>query len=272
MVTASIVLFHTPKELLEKAAGSYAPASGRKLYLIDNSNEKSVFAEKMANKNIEYIFNNENLGYGKAHNIGIRKAISDRSDYHVVLNPDLEFDSSLISELCRYADRHEDVAYMLPKVLGPDGETQHLCKLLPYPSDLFLRRFLPDFKLARHKNDKYVLKGFGYDKIINPPCLSGCFMFMRTSVLETYQILFDDRFFMYCEDFDLIRRLHRVGKTIYYPYASVVHRHGRASYKNGRMLKAHIISACRYFNKYGWFFDSERKKMNDKILKEAGLV
>lgn len=272
MVTASIVLFHTPGELLEKVARSYSPDAGHKLYLIDNSETRSKLAEKMAGENVEYIFNGKNMGYGRAHNIGIEKAIAEKADYHVILNPDLEFDPSLVPELARYADRHGDVACMMPKVLDPGGETQYLCKLLPCPSDLFFRRFMSRFGIAKRKDDRYALKGFGYDRIINPPCLSGCFMFMRTSVLEKSGIRFDGRFFMYCEDFDLVRRLHRVGKTIYYPYVSVIHRHGRESYKNGRMLRIHMASAFKYFNKYGWFFDRERKRMNEEILRETGLL
>lgn len=100
---------------------------------------------------------------------------------------------------------------------------------------------------------------------MNPPCLSGCFMFMRVSVLEKHDLFFDDRFFMYCEDFDLIRRLHRVGKTIFYPAVSIVHAHEKSSYKNVRMLMQHMKSACLYFNKYGWFIDGERKRENAKL-------
>lgn len=268
MITASIVLFHTPRELLCKVVDSYAPSPERKLYLIDNSESQLDYAEKMSDDNISYIFNYKNLGYGSAHNIGIQRAVNEKSDYHIVLNPDIEFETSVISELCSYADKHPDIVYILPKVISPNGEVQHLCKLLPDPFDLIFRRFLPNLKFAKSRNDKYILKNFGYDRIINPPCLSGCFMFMRTSILKKYQIVFDSRFFMYLEDFDLIRRLHRVGRTIYYPYAEIVHNHNKESYKNRKMLKIHIKSAVQYFNKYGWFFDSERQKMNSRIISE----
>ena len=74
--------------------------------------------------------------------------------------------------------------------------------------------------------------------------------------------------FMYCEDFDLIRRLHQVAKTLYYPAVKIVHDHARESYKSRAMLWAHIKSAVRYFNKYGWVFDRERPEMNKRILAE----
>jgi GT2 family glycosyltransferase len=57
-------------------------------------------------------------------------------------------------------------------------------------------------------------------------------MFLRVKTLKEKNILFDERFFMYFEDFDIIRRLHRVGKTIYYPEVTIIHNHNKASYKS----------------------------------------
>ena len=34
------------------------------------------------------------------------------------------------------------------------------------------------------------------------------------------------------------------------------------------MLIAHIKSAIHYFNKWGWFFDKERRQMNNQIMHE----
>ena len=106
---------------------------------------------------------------------------------------------------------------------------------------------------------------------MNPPCLSGCFMFMRISSLQEVGRdgeFFDGRFFMYFEDFDLIRRLHKVGRTVYFPDVKIVHDHAAESYKSRKMLLTHIKSAFRYFNKWGWIFDRERREWNEEILRE----
>lgn len=103
------------------------------------------------------------------------------------------------------------------------------------------------------KDAYYSLQHSGYDKIMNPPCLSGCFMFMRLKALKENNIFFDENYFMYCEDFDLIRRLHRIGKTLYYPKVTIIHNHTKESYRSKKMLFAHIQSAVKYFNKFGWF-------------------
>ena len=74
--------------------------------------------------------------------------------------------------------------------------------------------------------------------------------------------LFDERYFMYPEDIDLTRTIHRNWLTLYYPQWTVVHRHERASYKSRRMLWIHIRNMCRYFNKWGWVCDAERRQFN----------
>lgn len=270
MISGSIVLYHNSPEIVKKVIDSFLPQDGRELFLVDNSEEKTDIYENIPH--VTYIHTGENRGYGAGHNIGIKKAIEIGSAYHVVMNPDLCFSPSVLDTLTKYADSHEDVVYLLPRVEYPDGSLQYLCKLAPTPADVIFRRFLPS-SWTKKTNDRYCLKASGYNHIMNPPCLSGCFMFMRTETLKKYDLLFDERFFMYFEDFDLMRRLHRVGKTVFYPYETIVHDHGAGSYHSMKMLKIHIRSAVLYFNKYGWIFDKERKEMNTRILNEiAGFA
>jgi GT2 family glycosyltransferase len=270
MLTASIVLFNASKIDTKMLFDDIEKSCIDIVYVIDNSsNDRFRFFEKQYNK-IRYI-HNKNFGYGKSHNIAMHEAIDEGSQFHLILNPDIRFSSDAVSVLLSYMNEHNDVVYILPKVIYPDGTIQYLCKLLPTPFDLIFRRFFPNNKLTQKLNNKYVLQISGYNKIINPPCLSGCFMFLRLNIIKENNLFFDERFFMYCEDFDFIRRLHRLGKTIYYPDVSIIHDHAKESYKSRKMMIEHIKSAIKYFNKWGWFFDKERKKMNKRVLKEIEM-
>ena len=273
-LTASVVLFNTPRSQIESLFKSVIESkSVDTFYVIDNSpNDKWRILEKEYSDcgvKIRYI-HNANLGYGASHNLAMHEAIESGAEYHVVLNPDIYFGAEVLPALVQFMNENLDAAYVLPKVTYPNGELQYLCKLLPTPSDLIFRRFLPK-SWGVKRNDRYCLKSCGYDKVLNPPCLSGCFMFMRLATLQENDIFFDDGYFMYCEDFDLIRRLHRVAKTLYFPSVTIVHDHARESYKSRKMLLAHIRSAVRYFNKFGWVFDKERREMNGKVLGEIGV-
>jgi GT2 family glycosyltransferase len=100
--------------------------------------------------------------------------------------------------------------------------------------------------------DTYEYKDRDYNKIIfDIPYLSGCFMFLRTSILKKVG-LFDDRIFMYLEDADLTRRFLEVSRTAYYPEAQVYHHFAKLTHKEVKFKWITIESAFVYFKKWGW--------------------
>lgn len=201
-----------------------------------------------------------NRGYGAAHNIAIRKTIAEGTPYHLVVNADIRFEPGILAELEKYMDAHPEVGVLMPRVIYPDGRLQYLCKLLPSPMDVFGRRFLPK-GWNRKRNERFEMRQSGYDKVMNVPYLSGCFMLLRTEALKKCGI-FDERFFMYPEDIDLTRRIHRDFQTVYYPYCTIIHDHAQGSYKSGKLLWIHMWNLCKYFTKWGWLFDKERRAFN----------
>jgi GT2 family glycosyltransferase len=268
-ISCSIVLFHNPVVEITKAINSFLSSTkNAKLYLVDNSADDSlryVFNQHR----VEYIYNGRNLGYGAAHNIAIEKAIGV-SKYHLVLNPDVQFEPEIINRLSKFMEQHNDVGLVMPKVLYPNGNMQYLCKMLPSPTHLFLRRFIPGpvKKLFKNTLEKYELKNKDYNAIMETPNLSGCFMFIRTSIFKEVG-MFDERYFLYLEDTDLCRRINERYRTIYYPIVSIIHGYSKASYKSFRLMKLHLKSSVKYFNKWGWFSDKDRKLINTCILSNS---
>ena len=270
-INISIVLYDSINECLEESI-LYLLGNNliNKIYIIDNSRNPVFSIVKGASEIIEYIHTGKNIGYGKGHNIALRLSMKERIKYHVVLNPDVKIYNTVIQDLYHFMESNPDVGLVMPKVLSPDGSIQYLCKLLPGPFDLLRRRFFnwgPFKKFNKKKDFIFELRFTNYERPMNVPFLSGCFMFIRTEVLQKVG-LFDERFFLYCDDLDLSRRIHKVSKTVFYPYCSIYHEWGRGSYKNFRMLMIHIRDAIKYFNKWGWFNDSERKKINMAALKD----
>ncbi|MCL1946748.1 MAG: glycosyltransferase [Chitinivibrionia bacterium] len=270
-ITASIVLYKPNVSQVEKVIDSYSPSKDRTLYLIDNSPDVSTEFANMNGEHIKYHFVGKNIGYGSAHNTGIKKAIENDSDFHIVMNPDIQFETNIVDKLSDVMEENPEIVEIMPKEVDRNGDILYSCRLLPTPFDLIFRRFLPQNGFTKKINDRYVLKDSGYDKIINAPSLSGCFMFLRVETLKKHNLFFDERFFMYCEDFDYVRRLHSVGKTIFYPDIVIVHDNAKESYKSTKMLLEHIKSAVKYFSKWGWFFDKERKKVNAECLREINI-
>lgn len=266
-LTISIVLYNTDYDEIINIIKKFKNVKLEyRIFLIDNS-PKDTLKHKIDNSNnVEYIYTGKNVGFGSGHNIGINKA-KEISKYHLVLNADVDFEFSIIPIIIKYMDENQDVGLLAPKILNFDGSIQYSAKLLPTPLNLIVRRFLPINYIQNKFDYRYELKFFNFDKIIQVPYVMGCFMFINTNVFKTIDG-FDERFFMYPEDIDLTRRIYNKYKTIYFPLVSIKHKHGKGSYESSKLLYYHVTSMIKYFNKWGWIFDKERKLINKKILSQ----
>lgn len=213
MLNVSIVIYKNVWSEVEPLIQTLLAADSiNKIYIIDNSPTPS---DEFNQLGLCYFFTGRNLGYGTAHNIALRKSILNKIPYHLVVNPDINFDSSILKTITLFMDANPTVGHLMPKVLYPNGELQYLCKLLPTPADLFLRRFLPK-RWNKKRMRAFEMRDTGYSKVMDVPYLSGCFMFLRIAALENVG-LFDKRFFLYPEDIDLTRRIGRHYRTVFFP-------------------------------------------------------
>lgn len=265
MLTVSIVLHRTPEYLLRSVLESLAAEPSVSLiYLVDNSPDDRLrsFAAA-AGPRVDYT-RIPNRGFGQAHNTAIRRALDAGTDWHLVLNPDVRWTTPVLDRLIDFMRSEPGCAMVQPVIRYPDGRLQHTCRMLPTPFDLFARRFLPSF-LTRRRMRRYLIPAERYSTVFDCPYLQGSFMLIAAPALRSAG-LFDERFFMYPEDIDLTRRIHRSYRTLHCPFAEVTHDHAAASSRPGRMMWIHITNMIRYFNKYGWLFDAERRRMNKTLL------
>lgn len=270
-VSASIVIYHTDPNQLDLVVRCVCKSNVKKVYLLDNS-EVGLPVKVITTlpEKIEYIFGHGNIGYGRAHNIALTRAIENSVDYHIILNPDISFQEGTLEKVVSFMDSHSDVGSCMPNVIYPDGRLQYLCKLIPTPLDMFGRRLLPR-TLMKRRNYMFEMRETGYNQTRDIPLLSGCFMFLRMSVIKEVG-MFDERFFMYFEDYDLTRRIHKISKTVFYPEATIVHDHAHSHRGNWKLLLISIRSAILYFNKWGWLFDKERRLINQKAFSEYCII
>ena len=264
-VSASVVTYNTDPEELRACMDSLRGCGVERVWVIDNSPSDSL-REAVRVMGGVYIHAGRNLGYGSAHNIALRMALAEGGlTYHLVLNSDVTFGHDTIRLISEHMERHPDIGQLIPRVLYPDGRLQPSVRLLPTPLDVFGRRFLPA-SWMRRRNARYTLAFWNHDSEADIAYHQGSFMFLRLATLRQAG-LFDERFFMYPEDIDLTRRMHAVSRTVYWPGAEIVHHHRAASYRSWRMLRIHAVNMARYFFKWGWWYDPERRRVNREILK-----
>lgn len=262
--TVSFVLFHTPIEEVSQVVASVCAAKASvHVWLVDNSVPPIALPDFPAN--VSVIKTGENLGYGRAHNVAIRAA-AGLARYHFILNTDLEFDGDAIDGMTAFLDLNPQAGLAMPKVVYPDGQIQRLCRLLPDPVGLIARRFLGKTAWGRARNERYEFHHWHYDTVASFPFLSGCFMAVRRSVLDQVGG-FDERYFMYAEDIDLSRRIHAVSQTLFVPTVKVQHEYRSHTRRSLRLLSYLVINFARYFNKWGWFRDPERDRVNAETIR-----
>ena len=212
----------------------------------------------------------ENRGYGAGHNISMRESLEAGTDYHLVMNADVRWEGDVIGRMVELMESNPPVGLSMPRVRYPDGTLQYACRMLPPPFDDFAKRFLPKRFTARLM-ERYLLARADHSRSFPVPYLLGSFLFFRTDALRECG-LFAERFVMYPEDIDISRRIHARRGCLYFAGAEIIHDHAAASRKSTKMLRIHIVNMIRYFNKWGWIFDRQRRKMNARLLAELPLA
>lgn len=175
----------------------------------------------------------------------MRESLKEGFTYHLVLNPDTYWEPGTVEQLLDYMDSEPTVAHTMPKVLYPDGSFQFQAKPLPHIRDFLFGRI----GLGGKRLEEYKQKSQKQDTPVDAPFLSGCFMLLRNSALAQVG-LFDERYFMYCEDLDLTRRLSQNYRTVYYPLVEIRHNLNRESARSPRLFFHHLMSAIRYIVKW----------------------
>lgn len=245
-VSISIVIYKEKLEQIDNIINLYSSLNViKKIYIIDNSFDEKDHFKKF--DKVDYIFNNKNLGYGKAHNIGILRS-NKNYDLHIVSNSDLLFDNNELSNYLNSLNLRENILLYGPKIKYPDGRIYNSAKSnYPSPLDMLLRKTFNREYLSKKK----ILNNKQINQEILVKSISGCFIVINNKISKI-PTLFDERFFMYNEDLDLCRTADKDYKICFSPSFHIVHVHEKGHSKSIKLLLYSIESTIKYFNKWGW--------------------
>ncbi len=249
-VSACIVTYNAVGEKIDNTINSVLENTKcveLTLYVVDNASTDGTaeYIEKN-HPEVTVIKSERNDGFGAGHNKIIPFL---KSDYHVVINPDIILKSDAITELALLAEADGDIGLLSPQIRFEDGKIQMLAKRNPTV------RYLGTHWL--HKGDEpsklmteYCMLDKSGDEPFEITNATGCFMFFRTSAFIELGG-FDERFFMYLEDCDIARRMSEKHKVLHCPKIDVYHLWERESKRNKKLLLIHIQSILKYFLKWG---------------------
>lgn len=251
-ISASIVIYKENKETLKKVINSFLSINDiqKEFIIVDNSpdNELKIFCESF--EGLSYIYSGENLGFGKGHNLAF-KNLKEKSDIHMIINPDVYFYSDEISSFLNWFYEQNDISLSTTKVCYPDGENQNIIRNVPTVIDLIKR------KLKINSGELNIED----NSIKEVPFAHGCFFIFKTEVFEKLGG-FDERFFMYMEDLDIFIRAKKYGKTVINTNYRIYHEFRKGSSKSFKLLKWHIESAYKFFRKYKKYNLNNYNKIN----------
>ena len=239
-ISASIVIYKENKETLKKIMDSFLSIiyTKKELIIIDNSPTEELKTFCQSFENVKYIFSGKNLGFGAGHNLAFKK-LKEKSDIHMIINPDVYFNSDEISSFLNWFYEQKEISLATTKVCYPDGENQNIVRNVPTIIDLIKRKLKIDSG-ELHIQD---------NSIKEVPFAHGCFFIFKTEVFEKLGG-FDERFFMYMEDLDIFIRAKKYGRTVINTNYKIYHEFRKGSSKSFKLLKYHIISAYKFFKKY----------------------
>jgi len=241
-ITLSIVS-HGHGPMLTGLLGDLARHNGSppwKLVLTLNLHDEVFQTEDWPQLDITVIRNATPKGFGANHNAAFARC---NTPWFAVLNPDLRLPDNPFPRLLERATSVPKLGVIAPRIVDSKGHTEDSVRENLTPLSLVIRKFNP----AAGRADASKNSGHFF-------WIAGMFMMFPT---EAYRQVggFDERFFLYCEDYDLCARLRRDGfRLAVEPDVVSVHDAQRDSHRSRRHLQLHLTSLFKVWTSsaYWW--------------------
>lgn len=196
----------------------------------------------------------KNIGFGSGNNVGAKVAKGEYVFFH---NPDVTVEPDSLQKMVDFMEDNKDVGLMGPKLVYSNGEVQKSCRRHMSFFDLVLNRtFLGKLPIFKDRLNNYLMADYDHNKMQDVDTLVGAAMIIPRDLYEKIGG-FDERYFIFMEDFDLCHKVRREGKRVVYaPDITLQHYHKRLSQGSTfRLLHKkvfwhHVSSAFKYFWKW----------------------
>jgi GT2 family glycosyltransferase len=239
------------KAVSEMSAGT--PSEQAEVIVIDNNSaDNSIEYLKPKFSCVQFFINNENLGFAKACNQGLRSA---RGKYILFLNPDTIVPEDCFQKCISFLESHPETGALGIKMLDGTGKfLKESRRSFPLPMTslykLFgLARLFPRSRIFSNYHLGYLNENENHEVDV----LAGAFIMIKKQVLDEVGG-FDETFFMYGEDVDLSYRVQKRGyKNFYFAESSIIHFKGESTRKGSLNYVRMFYNAMSIFvRKHYW--------------------
>ena len=219
------------------------------IIIIDNNsqdNSKNYILSKF--DNINYIYNETNLGFSKANNQGFKVA---NGDFVLILNPDTLLNTDTLQKMYDFMLSNQDIGAAGCKVLNEDNSFQLACRRsFPNPWNSFCKLFglqylFPKLRLFSTYNLTYK----NIDETYEVDALIGAFIFTRKDIITKIGG-FSEEYFMYGEDLDFCHKIKDIDyKIVYFHEIEITHFKGESTKRSSINEVKHFYEAMEIFAK-----------------------
>lgn len=204
------------------------------LILTLNQSEEPCIFERVPTINLKVLIlrNTNPKGFGENHNNAFRMS---QTSWFGILNPDLIISEDIFSGMIETAIQRK-ASLIAPRIVNTDGGQEDSVRNNLTPLSLLKRRF------SCFQHEKIDTGQFRW--------LAGMFYLISDEAFEDVNG-FDERFFLYCEDYDLCARMSLAGHLILFqPHIKIIHDARRASHKSWKFMMMHIKSLLQVWMSY----------------------
>lgn len=228
-----------------------------KVVVVDNASDDGspqIVRERFPDAQL--IASDENLGYPKGNNVGLRalgyhdagEVDEDAPRYALLLNPDTEVPPDALYRMVQFMDSRPDVGIAGPKLILPDGSLDKACRRgFPTPMVSFyhysgLAKLFP----KNERFGRYNMTFADPDDNLEVDSVVGAYMQIRKDCIEAVGLM-DETFFMYAEDIDWCYRVKQAGWSVWYHADVTVHHIKRAASRKSRKAQFEFWRAMLIF-------------------------
>jgi len=249
-----VIVSYESRELLGHCLAALAADAGRtagtEVIVVDQASADGTAAWLAAeHPEVRLVALEENVGFGAGNNRGA--AIAE-GRWLLLLNSDAYVRAGAIDELVRFAGARSAIGVAGPRLLWPDGRLQRSCRRFPTvfrlaTEYLYLRKLAPRSRIL----NGFYCGDFDHDEPRRVDWLTGACLLVRRDLFERLGG-FDEAFFLYSEEVDLLYRAARLGgETWFDPAAEVTHVWGgTAGRASALALEEQARSHVRYLRKH----------------------
>lgn len=213
--------------------------------MVDNASTdgSKEFFNSLAFKNFKYVYNNKNIGFGAANNLGFKYSLGK---YVYLLNSDTIVKTKQVNKLIEENFRENDdkLAVLATKVYYEDGSIQPNTQKFITLKTICLRLMNVGKFFRKHKILLLLLlnspikpnfineylnnyKSDDEDRFID--WASGCSLIIKREIFANING-FDDNIFLYSEDEELCYRIKLLGyKILFTPDIEIIHYEGSSN-------------------------------------------